>query len=82
MGLYAIRPSKVDSLFPISHFLDFEAGGRSLFIIDYAEVIQPGNVNMCFTTENYKMNKAPTITMAYLTRKTLDYPFCIKLKTI
>ena len=36
-----IRPGKVGSFFPISHFLDFEAGGWSLFIIDYAEVIQP-----------------------------------------
>ena len=32
--LNKIRSGKVDSLFPISHFLDFEAGGRSLFIID------------------------------------------------
>jgi len=33
------RQGKVDSLFPISHFADFEEGGWSLFIIDYAEVI-------------------------------------------
>ena len=32
---YHIRPGKVDSLFPISHFLNFDAGGRSLFIIHY-----------------------------------------------
>ena len=30
-----LRPGKVDSLFPISHFLNFDAGGRSLFIIHY-----------------------------------------------
>ena len=35
---FSLRPGKVDSLFLISHFLDFEAGGWSLFIIDYAEV--------------------------------------------
>ena len=39
-----VRPGKVDFfLFPISHFLNFEAGRRSLFIIDYAEVnVFPG----------------------------------------
>ena len=31
----SVRPGKVDSLFPISHFLNFDAGGRSLFIIHY-----------------------------------------------
>ena len=30
-----LRLGKVDSLFPISHFLNFDAGGRSLFIIHY-----------------------------------------------
>ena len=30
-----LRPGKVDSLFPISHFLNFDAGGWSLFIIHY-----------------------------------------------
>ena len=34
----AQRPGKVDSLFSISHSQDFDAGGRSLFIIDYAEM--------------------------------------------
>ena len=29
------RPGKVDSVFPISHLLDFDAGGRLLFIIHY-----------------------------------------------
>ena len=29
----AVKPGKVDSLFPISHFLNFDAGGWSLFII-------------------------------------------------
>jgi len=33
----AIRPGKVDSLFPV---LNFDVAGWSLFIIDYAEVIQ------------------------------------------
>ena len=33
-----VRPGKIVSLFPISHFLDFEAGGRSLFIIHYAKL--------------------------------------------
>ena len=40
-----LRPGKVDSLFPISHFLDFEGAA----IIDFAEVIKPGAVNTCFT---------------------------------
>ena len=30
-----VRPDKVDSLFPINHFPNFDAGGRSLFIIHY-----------------------------------------------
>jgi len=38
--MLVIRPGKVDSLFPISHFLDFDASRRSLLIIDYTEVIQ------------------------------------------
>jgi len=53
-----LGPGKVDSLFLISHILDFEAGGWSLFIIDYAEVIQPGAVHKCFPTKNYKRNIA------------------------
>ena len=28
----SIRPSKVDLLFPISHFLNFDAGGRAVII--------------------------------------------------
>ena len=36
-----IRPSKVDLLFPISHFLNFDEGGWSLFITR-APVILPG----------------------------------------
>ena len=31
--LQGVRPGKVDSLFPISHFLNFDAGGWSLFIM-------------------------------------------------
>jgi len=48
------RPGKVDSLLPISHFLDFEAGGRSLAIhhVDYAEMmaemIQPRAVHKIY----------------------------------
>ena len=51
-----LRPGKVDSLFLISHFLDFETGKQPLFIIDYAEV----NVSYSWqnTTENHKRNKA------------------------
>ena len=46
--LLLLRPGKVHSLFPISHFPDFEAGGRSsVFIIDY--VIQPGAVHAWFS---------------------------------
>ena len=32
---FFIRPGKVDSLFPISHFLNFNVDGRLLFIIHY-----------------------------------------------
>ena len=45
----AIRPGKVDSLFPINHFPNFEASGWSLFIIDYAKVILPGAIHACFS---------------------------------
>ena len=37
-SVHTIRPGKVDSLFPINYFLDFEVGRWSLFIIDCAEV--------------------------------------------
>ena len=43
-----LRLGKVDSLFPISYFLGFDVGGRSLFIIDYAEVIQPEAIRTLF----------------------------------
>ena len=32
MNFSLIRPGKVDSLFSISHFLDFEAGGQAVII--------------------------------------------------
>ena len=44
-----VKAGQVDSLFPISHFLNFDAGGRSLLIIDYVEVIQPGAIHTCFS---------------------------------
>ena len=43
-----LRPGKVYSLFPISHFLDFDAGGLSLFIIDYTKAIQLGAIHTHF----------------------------------
>ena len=33
-----IRPGKVDSLFLISHFLNFHAGGKSLFFVHFDSV--------------------------------------------
>ena len=35
VSIFYIRPGKVDSLFPISHFLTFDASRRSIFIIHY-----------------------------------------------
>ena len=52
-----IRPGTVAPLFLISHYLDFEAGGRSLFIIDYAEVISSLEL-FILATENHKRNTA------------------------
>ena len=48
-----LRPGKVDSLFLISHFLDFETGKWSLFIIDYAEVnVIPGKILLKISKRN------------------------------
>ena len=35
-----IRPSKVDSLIPVSFLAGINAGGRSLFIIHYHDLIK------------------------------------------
>jgi len=37
-----------ESTLPISHFLDFDVGGWSIFSIDYAKVTQSGAIHKCF----------------------------------
>ena len=53
LWIWPFRPGKVDSLFPINHFLDFDASRWSLFIVDYVELIQPGAIHACFLPKSY-----------------------------
>jgi len=48
-----ISPVKVDALFPINQFLDFDVGKQSLFIIDYAEVKGLGANHTHFSGKQY-----------------------------
>ena len=56
---HKLRPGKVDSLFPISHFLNFDAGGWSLFImtsqyIQYVKIFLLHRKIANTNTENHK----------------------------
>ena len=39
IAVTTLRPGKLDLLFPISHFLNLHASGRSLFIIHYQQLL-------------------------------------------
>ena len=41
-----IRPSKVDSLIPVSFLAGINAGGRSLFIIHYHDLIKINKIKI------------------------------------
>ena len=50
-----LRLGKVESLFPISYFPGFDVGGWSLFIIDYAEMIQAAAIRTHFSWEKLEI---------------------------
>ena len=67
--------NQADFLFPISHFVDFETGGRLLFIIDYAElkVFLAKTTEITKKTESHANKRAWHIEMALMKVKAVGF---------